>query len=105
MDRRGNGGQLAVAHLIGSISRLQGGPYESVRRAAQELARQGCRVTVAALGDRRSGEDAASWAPVTPVVLEAVLSRSFGYSTGWRKFLEAEAPDVVHVQGLWMAQG
>jgi glycosyltransferase involved in cell wall biosynthesis len=105
MDRCGNGGQLAVAHLTGSISRLAGGPYESVRRAAQELARLGCRVTVAAPADRRSGEDAASWDPVKPVVLEAVQPRSFGYSTGWRRFLEAEAPDVVHVQGLWMAQG
>jgi glycosyltransferase involved in cell wall biosynthesis len=105
MDSPGSGTSLKVAHLTASISRLQGGPYISVRRAAQELVRQGWRVTVAAPRDLREGEDAASWAPVKPVILESVPPRSFGYSTGWRKCLEAVAPDVVHVQGLWMAQG
>ena len=46
-----------------------------------------------------------NWAPVIPVILRAVPPRNFGYSTGWRKFLGREAPDIVHVQGLWIAQG
>lgn len=95
--------RLGVMQMTGSVSRLAGGPFESVRRTSQELMATGCDVSVCALRDEMSLEDAVEWSPVVPRLIDGLPAQLYGWSRGWRQALDREMPSVVHIQGLWLA--
>ncbi len=91
-----------VIHLTHSISRLGGGLFESVLHLCQSLrAAGGVELSVVALADGRSSEDAARWTPI-PTRTHAVRGpKAFGYAPGIVPDLLAHNPDVLHLNGLW----
>jgi poly(glycerol-phosphate) alpha-glucosyltransferase len=110
---------MKAVSLVGSVSRLAGGLFESVRRLHQELVRPGKgrlrvaqesnsdeeenSISVSVLGtrDEFTGADIEAWRPVDLTAMQVCRPRAFGYSPQLYESLLALDPDVVHVHGLW----
>jgi poly(glycerol-phosphate) alpha-glucosyltransferase len=104
--------------LVGSVSRLAGGLFESVRRLHQHLLETSkapehpgdqtwhltddpVHVNVLGLRDEFTQEDLEAWHPVPVQSFTVRGFRSFGYAPGILRKLMATNPDLVHVHGLW----
>lgn len=94
---------MRLAALTGSVSRLAGGTFTSIRRPLQEMARQ-FPMTVGVFGvrDRFSEEDAAKWSPLTPTSYNAFGPRAFGWTPGMLEAVKAFRPELIQVHGIWM---
>jgi glycosyltransferase involved in cell wall biosynthesis len=109
---------MRTVSLIGSVSRLSGGLFESVRRLHQELVNGGetlprqndglqpCRrdsIEVNVLGGRDAFTDCDinAWRPVEVTAFEVRGPRAFGYGHGLSEKLSVLDPELVHVHGLW----
>jgi poly(glycerol-phosphate) alpha-glucosyltransferase len=109
---------MNTASMVGSVSRLAGGLFESARRLHQELLREGeppksedhestiqendaVNVSVLGMRDEFTQSDIGAWHPV-PVYTFAVHGpRAFAYAPGLSSKLLALSPELVHVHGLW----
>jgi poly(glycerol-phosphate) alpha-glucosyltransferase len=104
--------------LVGSVSRLAGGLFESVRRLHQHLLETSkapehpgdqtwhpmddpVHVNVLGLRDEFTREDLEAWHPVPVQAFTVRGFRSFGYAPRLLRRLMAANPDLVHVHGLW----
>ncbi len=94
---------LSVGIVMGSMSHLAGGLYQSVRRTAQELTRRGVVVTVYALEDEESAACMAPWYPLRPRLFRPVGPRPLGFAPRLTQALVAAGHDVVHQHGIWQA--
>lgn len=118
---------MNTVSLVGSISRLAGGMFESVRRLnrellhesariperqlsvgfpqsnrlAQSVARPGMTVQVLSLRDEFSERDLGAWAPVPVRLFGCYGPRAFGFAPALARELDQLKPDLVHVHGLW----
>lgn len=93
---------MRVGLLLASLSRLNGGISESVRRLAQSLPHPAGEVRAFGLRDAHIDEDAPLWNPI-PICACAVRGpRAFGYAPKLAAELDAFDPDLTHAAGLWM---
>lgn len=97
-----NDAKVSVSVIAGSISRLAGGLFQSVRSSAQEIAKLGHPVHVYGLRDVYSDADHAAWAPLLPTVLDTLGPSKLGIPRDLRTRLDAANPDVLHQHGIWM---
>jgi glycosyltransferase involved in cell wall biosynthesis len=88
--------------LAASVSRLAGGPFESIRGLAAGLRLAGAAVDVLGIRDAFTADDLAAWAPLEPLVFDRRGPASFGYAPGYGAALHRLAPAIVHSHGLWM---
>lgn len=94
---------LRIAFVTGSVSRLAGGLYSSVRCLAQALTRIGHTVEVFAPDDEYGAEDAAAWLPIVPQRFRPIRPHALGYAPGLSRSLAGASFDVVHQHGIWQA--
>lgn len=92
---------LSIAIVTGSMSRLAGGLFNSVRRSALALHELGHSVSVLALQDQHSADDLAAWAPLVPLVAARKGPAALGYAPAIGNALEAGQFDIVHQHGIW----
>lgn len=92
---------MRSAVVTSSISRNAGGLFYSVRNLHQHLVLNGVDTRVLALRDEFSEEDAKEWEPLSVEVHEVLWPRALGFSPNMAKSLVSDAPDVVHVHGIW----
>lgn len=95
---------MKVAILTPSASRNAGGLFNSVRRGAIEMDRQGADVRVFAPQDENCAVDLPYWAPVEVSLYTTLGPAKFGVRPGLLHQIEAHAPDLVHLHGLWTWQ-
>ncbi|CAN5555230.1 glycosyltransferase [soil metagenome] len=92
---------MKIVHVADTASRLAGGMFESVKGLARAMLADGEQVSVIAGLDRWSATDRSTWAPVP---LTEVPTSGFGDKILARSMiaaLDAAAPDVVHLHGIW----
>jgi glycosyltransferase involved in cell wall biosynthesis len=88
--------------VMESVSRLNGGVFESERSLQRELAREpDYKVRVVGLRDQFSDVDSKEWAPLTPVTCAVQGPNAFGFSTELAKFLSETESDLAYCAGLW----
>ena len=119
---------MKAVSLVGSVSRLAGGLFESVRRLHQELLRQNVKtlkgeslkegtvrgdgvgtrgrsekMTIEVLGlqDEFTETDLPAWRGVPVSTFKSYGLRSFGFAPGLARELILLKPELVHVHGLW----
>lgn len=112
------GSQVDTVSIVGSVSRLAGGLFESVRRLHQGLQSANApdcpradftppglepriRVQVLGLRDPFTETDLATWAPVPVRVFDTRGPRGLGFAPRLFRHLRACQPDLVHVHGIW----
>lgn len=94
---------MRLAALTGSLSRLAGGTFTSIRRPLQEMVRQfGTELRVFGLEDRFTAEDLPQWKPLDAVAFRTRGPRSFGWAPRMGAAVESFRPEVVQVHGIWM---
>src|SRR5260370_26188099 len=82
---------MKVGFVVASVSRKAGGLFESVRRLAQSLDEQACRVRVFSAEDEFSAADRNTWQPLEPVTFRVFGPRQFGYTPELARALRAPA--------------
>lgn len=93
---------MNVSFVFASVSRKAGGLFGAGRRLAQELARlPETHVGAIGLTDEFTKLDAEEWAPVPVVTGTRRGPNVLGWSPGYRTFLRASRPDLVHQHGIW----
>jgi glycosyltransferase involved in cell wall biosynthesis len=95
---------MKVAILTPSASRNAGGLFNSVRRGAIEIERQGVSVRGFAPEDANCAVDLPFWAPVEVSLYPTIGPAKFGVNLNLRRQIGAYAPDIVHLHGLWTFQ-
>tara|TARA_R110000824_G_scaffold104214_6_gene247353 strand:+ start:22886 stop:24046 length:1161 start_codon:yes stop_codon:yes gene_type:complete len=95
---------MKVSILTPSVSRNAGGLFNSVRRAAVEMQRQGIAIRVFSPEDSNSSVDLPFWTPLEVSLYRAMGSAKLGLCMGLRQQVGASAPDVLHLHGLWTFQ-
>lgn len=94
---------MRIAVVTGSVSRLAGGFFHSVRRLHQCLAQlPGVGVEVLTLEDAFTTEDLPLWAPLPVRTFACRGPRQFGFSPRLTAALGASEVDLVHSHGIWM---
>jgi glycosyltransferase involved in cell wall biosynthesis len=94
---------VKIAYLLSSLSRINGGISESVRRLAQSLpVPAGAAASVLGLRDAYSDADLALWNPLRPQVFPVRGPRAIGYAPALASALADVNADVTHAAGLWM---
>ncbi len=104
---------MNTVSIVGSVSRLAGGLFESVRRLHGELLLQNddtsrsgggepdITVQVLSLHDEFTEQDLSAWAPVPVQVFDGFAPKAFAYSPRLLPKLLTLKPDLVHVHGIW----
>lgn len=93
---------IRAAILASYVSRRGGGLFDAVRRMVQELHETPMDIRVFGVRDQSSEKDLLEWAPVQVDALEPKGPSFFFYSPGFRRELEAYAPQILHTHGLWV---
>ncbi len=93
----------SIAIVTGSVSRLAGGLFYSVRQLARGLDEAGARVAVFGLRDDQTDADVDAWKPLSPVVLNPMPTRGIGFAKGLHEALTAFRPTIIHQHGIWQA--
>ncbi len=93
---------MKVGLLLASLSRLNGGISESVRRLTQSLPLPDGEVRAFGLRDAHTDDDAPLWNPIPIRACDVRGPRAFGYAPDLAPALEAFDPDLTHAAGLWM---
>ena len=95
---------MKVCMVTASVSRRAAGLFDAVRRLAQSLRQTGSgpEVTVLGLRDPDTDRDLPAWDGVPVLAGRVVGPRAFGFCADFPKALRTEAPDLLHVHGLWM---
>jgi len=93
---------LHICLLTSWASHLGGGVATAVWNQARMIRAAGGRVTVAALADKgQTGGDLAE-AGIPLITAPVWGPRQIGYAPGLADQLEQAAPDLVHLNGIWM---
>lgn len=95
---------LSLGIVTGSMSRIAGGLFTSVRKSALHLAEAGASVSVYALEDEHSARDMPEWEPLVPQVL---VTRRFGplpFAPELADRLARADHEVLHLHGIWQPQ-
>jgi glycosyltransferase involved in cell wall biosynthesis len=87
---------------VGSVSRLAGGLFESVRRLSVGLRARHVRVEVLSFRDEFTTEDTQAWHPIEPMTFRTYGPRAWCYSPGFRRGLLDGHFEIGHLHGLWM---
>lgn len=95
---------MKVVILTPSASRNAGGLFNSVRRGSIEMERLGAEVRVLAPKDEHCAVDLPFWAPVDVSLYPTIGPAKIGFRPDLRRRVQARAPDVVHLHGLWTWQ-
>jgi poly(glycerol-phosphate) alpha-glucosyltransferase len=93
---------MKVGFVIASVSRKAGGLFESVRRLAQSLEEEGCRVGVFSAKDEFSAEDLKSWQPLEPATFRVWGPWQFGYTPALVRAVRDPTLKILNVHGIWM---
>lgn len=96
---------MKVVLLGASNSRSAGGLYATMSSLSKALSEQGVDVSVLGVDDEHSPEDRAAYGQVplpTYTTSRLPLLHQLGYSHDIHKRLEELAPDIIHLQGIWM---
>jgi len=93
---------MKVGVVTGSVSRLAGGLFQSVRAPAKIIHGLGHQHQVFALKDRHCLEDLSSWAPLRPEVFPVVGPRFVGFSPQLRRALMKSDVEIVHSHGIFL---
>ncbi|WP_419696307.1 glycosyltransferase [Mesorhizobium muleiense] len=93
---------FTVAVVTGSVSRLAGGLFQSVRRSSQTIHQLGVGVEVISIADPYTVRDVEAWLPIVPSVSAALGSHRTRYAPGVLTTLLDRKFDIVHQHGLWM---
>ena len=94
---------MKAAMLVSSLSRSAGGIYDASRWLARAVdAAPGQRMEVFGLQDSYTDQDAPGWGDVKVRTFQPRGPAAFGYAPGMLQDLRRFAPDLVHLQGLWM---
>lgn len=93
-----------IALLTTVNSRNAGGLYTSVRYLGLNIYRQGIDIRLFSHDDKFSAEDRFVYEEM-PMSIYHISSlpilKQFSYSSDLMRLLEAYAPDIIHVQGIW----
>lgn len=93
---------IRAVHVTGSVSRLAGGLFESVRHLSRNVQNAGeVRLSVLGLEDEWSAEDARHWVPVSVKIHRVLGPAKFGYAPEIKGSLMEEEAEVAHLHGLW----
>ncbi|MER9242382.1 glycosyltransferase [Mesorhizobium sp. M0633] len=92
---------LALAIVTGSISRLAGGLYNSVRGSALSLHRAHTDISVIGYTDKFTVQDISSWSPIVPLAARQYGVSSIRYAPSISRALSQARFDVVHQHGIW----
>jgi glycosyltransferase involved in cell wall biosynthesis len=96
---------MRIAHVTSGLVRSAAGVREVVAALSRAQLDLGHEVAVFGLNDPAWAAEADSW-PGAPAQAFRVLGpRALGYAPGMRAGIEAFAPDIVHLHGLWMHPG
>ena len=94
---------MRLAALTGSLSRLAGGTFTSIRRPLQEMVRQfGTELRVFGIEDRFTAEDLPRWSPLDARAFPTRGPRAFGWAPAMAADVARFRPEVVQVHGIWM---
>lgn len=92
----------SVVHLTSSVSRLAGGLYESVRYLSKSIQEAGdWELTVVGSQDSHTERDIQMWAPLRIKTCSIAGPPRFAYSPALMELVMQEAPDLLHLHGLW----
>ncbi|MFN0130100.1 MAG: glycosyltransferase [Verrucomicrobiales bacterium] len=93
---------MRIQLVTGSLSRLSGGLFFSVRHLASALAaRNDLEVGVTGCTDAWTSEDLAHWRGLDACALPVRGPRRLSWMPGLRNRLREAEPDLVHLQFLW----
>ena len=94
---------MRLAALTGSLSRLAGGTFTSIRRPLQEMAGQfRTEVAVFGLEDQFTAADVRRWLPLHPEAFRIRGPRAFGWAPAMGPAVSQFRPDLIQVHGIWM---
>jgi poly(glycerol-phosphate) alpha-glucosyltransferase len=93
---------MKIATVMSSVSRRNGGLYDSARFHSRALAeRPGIEISAWGIEDECTQLDIGGWAPVPVHVFPIVGPRKFAYAPKMRGALWSANADLLHSQGLW----
>lgn len=94
---------MNILFVTGSMSRLAGGLFETVRKTAQQLIRYSeVDLRVVAVEDVYSENDLQHWVPVIPHSMKAYGPTNLGYMPSFFDYLNSQCLDLIHSHGIWM---
>jgi poly(glycerol-phosphate) alpha-glucosyltransferase len=95
---------MNIVSVMASLSRKNGGIFESVRRLHQSLAEQFDEMKILVLGvrDEYTDKDLMVWPPLETRAFRVFGPRQFQYAPEMRRFLLGHADkDILHTHGIW----
>lgn len=97
---------MRIVHVASSLSMRGAGVQSVVAALARAQAQAGHQVYALGLEDDewRIGERG-DWTGIETRVFPTLGPRAFGYAPGMAAALDAWAPEIVHLHGLWMHPG
>ncbi|MER8370176.1 glycosyltransferase [Mesorhizobium sp. M1378] len=101
--RVGRSEEVSVAVVSGSLSRLAGGLFNSVRQSALALHSLGCRISVLGTADVHTAKDIGAWAPIRPLAAKPASPLALGYAPALGDALRNGDFNLVHQHGIWKA--
>jgi glycosyltransferase involved in cell wall biosynthesis len=94
---------MRLAVLTGSVSRLAGGTFSSIKRPMQEmLAAFPMDIGVFGLRDKFTHDDLPDWTPLIPEIFPTIGLKAFGYAPGYFDAVDRFQPSIVQTHGIWM---
>lgn len=93
---------VKIVHYSTSLSRSAGGLYYSVSGLALAQQKAGAEVTVIGGADSHFAQDRAQWGELKLNPHDLRLGR-YGFAPSVFSRLNALAPDIVHIHGIWSA--
>ncbi|KAB2888857.1 MAG: glycosyltransferase [Desulfobulbaceae bacterium] len=96
---------MNILTLTGSLSRLAGGLFETVRKPAIILDRYcDTNIRVVGINDTFTKIDIYEWLPIIPDVMSTTRLSYNGFSYDFKKMFEKEPFDILHSHGIWLYQ-
>ncbi|MER9969303.1 glycosyltransferase [Mesorhizobium sp. M0060] len=92
-----------MAVVSGSLSRLAGGLFNSVRQSALALHSLGCRISVLGTADIHTAKDIGAWDPIKPLAAKPASPFALGYAPALGEALRNGDFNIVHQHGIWKA--
>lgn len=93
--------EMNLSVLVGSVSRLSGGLFTSVRRLSEEVGRYSVYCSVESFEDEFTAQDVLFWENVEIRVQKGRGLKSFPISFRIIGDISASNPDVIHCHGIW----
>ena len=92
---------MKLVHVVDTSSRLAGGMFECVMGLARAARALGDNVSVIAGRDRWTDADLPSWEPLVVNTVPSTGLANGIMGRAMRVALDASAPDLVHLHGIW----